>query len=160
MIKIDLTSSDVDKQIEVLKHFPELAEKHYRPALKKDVAALAAIIEPNIPVRTGEAADTFGSKVTGRAFSLKGQVGWYDRGDPWYINVVEHGAKKHEIEVSPKNKKVLAWGEGSFSKGHKIDHPGFSKRGFLAAGYSAIQGTIENDLAMANERIIADLAAI
>ena len=160
MIKVDLTSSDVDKQIEVLKHFPDLAEKHYRPVLKKDVAALEAIIAPNIPVLTGRAADTFGSKVTGRAFSLKGRVGWLKADDPWYINVVEHGAKKHDIELKPVNASVLAWGGSNFSAGHKLSHPGLSARGFMAAGYSAMQGTIETDLAMANERIIADLAAI
>jgi hypothetical protein len=159
-IQIDLTSSDVDRQIEVLKYFPDLAEKHYRPVLNRDTAALRAFIQPEIPVRSGRAASTFGSKVTGRAFSLKGQVGWYDSGDPWYINVVEHGAVAHEITVRPKQASVLAWGEGGFSKGHTISHPGLSARGFMAAGYSAMQPVIENDLAMANERIIADLAAI
>ncbi|RPH74772.1 hypothetical protein EHM76_02945 [bacterium] len=158
-IKIDLTASDVDKQMEVLKHFPDLAEKHYRPVVKRDVDALRARIQPEIPIRSGKAASTFGSKVTGRAFSLKGQVGWYDSGDPWYINVVEHGAVAHDINVKPKQASVLAW-NGNFSMGHRISHPGFSARGFMAAGYSAMQPVIENDLAMANERIIADLAAI
>lgn len=158
-IKIDLTASKVDQQMEVLKHFPDLAEKHYRVVIKKDIALLKSKILSNIPVQTSRAQKTFGSKVTGKGFRIKGQVGWYDRSDPWYINVVEHGAKKHSIVLKPKEKSVLAW-RGGFSKGHKIDHPGFSKRGFMAAGYSAVQPIINNDLAQANERIIADLAAI
>ncbi len=158
-IKIDLTASDVDKQMEVLKHFPELAEKHYRPVVTRDVAALRASIQPQIPVRFGRAAKTFGSKVSGRGFSITGKVGWYDSDDPWYINVVESGAVSHDIDVKPRNAHVLAW-NGNFSMGHTISHPGFSARGFMAAGYSAMQPVIENDLAMANERIIADLAAI
>lgn len=159
MIKVDMTSVDVDKQMEVLKHFPELAEKHYRPAIKRDVALLAGMIEGNIPIKSGASLSSFGSKVTGRAFSLKGKVGWYDPNDPWYINVVEHGAKAHDITVKPQKASVLAWA-GGFSMGHTIAHPGLSARGFMAAGYSALQPIIENDLAMANERIIADLAAI
>lgn len=158
-IKIDLTASDVDKQMEVLKHFPELAEKHYRPVITRDVSVLRGLIQPQIPTRSGRAASTFGSKVTGRGFSLKGQVGWYDSGDPWYINVVEYGAAAHIYDIKPQKASVLAWG-GGFSKGHEIHHPGFSARGFMAAGYSAMQPVVENDLAMANERIIADLAAI
>ena len=159
MIKVDITAPGVDRMLEVLKHFPELAEKHYRPVLTRDVAGLKAQIEPQIPKRSGRAVKTFGSKITGKGFNIKGRVGWYDKGDPYYINIVEVGAQKHEIVVKPIRKTVLAW-KGGFSKGHTIPHPGFSGRGFMAAGYSAIQPVIENDLAQANERILADLAAI
>lgn len=159
MIKVDITAPDVDRMMEVLKHFPELAEKHYRPALTLDVAGLKAQIEPQIPVRSGRAAKTFGSKVTGKGFNIKGRVGWYDKSDPWYIRLVESGVKGHAIEVAPVKKQVLAW-PGGFSKGHTIKHPGLSARGFMAAGFSAMQPVIENDLAQANERILADLAAI
>ena len=160
MIRVSLTSSDVDKQMEVLKHFPDLAEKHYRPALKASVADLYARIAPQIPIRTGRASKTFNSQVTGRAFSLKGKVGWFKSGDPWSINVVEHGAKQHEITVEPQKATTLKWGDSNFSKGHVINHPGLSARGFMAAGYSAMQADIEQDLFLANERIIAELAAI
>ena len=160
MITVSLTSGDVDKQLDVLKHFPEIADRHYRPALNADVADLYARIAPQIPVRTGRASKTFNSQVTGRAFSLKGKVGWFGSDDPWYINVVEHGAKQHAIEVEPQKASALKWGDSNFSKGHVINHPGLSARGFMAAGYSAMQADIEQDLFLANERIVADLAAI
>lgn len=160
MIKIDLTSSDVDKQMDVLKHFPDIADRQYRPVLKRDVATLYGIIGPTIPVRSGEAKKAFSSQVTGRAFSLRGRVGWFRSGDPWYINVVEHGAKQHEIQVAPEKAQALHWGSTNYSKGHTITHPGLSARGFMAAGYSTIQGAVEQDLALANERVIAELAAI
>jgi hypothetical protein len=159
VIKVDLTASKIDEQMEVFRHFPQFAEKHYRPALKRDVSLLEGTIRPQIPALSGTARSTFGSKVSGRGFRMRGQVGWYDADDPWYINVVEHGAAKHDITLAPKSKSVLAW-PGGFSKGHTVSHPGFSGRGFMAAGYSAIQPIIEADLAQANERIIADLAAI
>jgi hypothetical protein len=177
MIKIDLTSPDVDRQMEVLRHFPDLAEKHYRPVVKRDVSLLEALIEGQIPTRTGTALSTFGSKVTGRGFRIRGQVGWYDSNDPRYITIVESGAEPHRIEPRPENRPtrariksgrsasgVLAFpstaqgGDFAFIRG--ADHPGFSGRGFMAAGASAMQAMIENDLALANERIIADLAAI
>jgi hypothetical protein len=148
-IKIDLTSSKVDQQMEVLQHFPDLAEKHYRPVIRRDVSALQSLITPNIPVLSGRALSSFGSKVSGKGFRLKGQVGWYDKNDPWYPNVLEYGAKAHEMNI-------FAPGLGKFIK----IHPGLSARGFMAAGYSALQPIIENDLAQANERIVSDLAAI
>jgi hypothetical protein len=83
-------------------------------------------------------------------------VGWYDSNDPWYINVVEHGAKPHVIRSRTEG-GFLFFG-GTYAR--EVRHPGFSARGFMAAGASALQAAIENDLAMANERIIADLAAI
>jgi hypothetical protein len=146
--------------MDVLRHFPEIADRHYRPVLKLTVADLYATIAPNIPVKTGRASQTFNSQVTGKAFSLRGKVGWFKSGDPWYINVIEHGAKEHEIQVEPRERTALKWGDGAFSKGHAIRHPGLSARGFMAAGYSRIQGDVERDLAMANERIVAELAAI
>lgn len=173
-IKIDMTSSDVDKQMEVLKHFPELAEKHYRPVIKRDVSLLKGNIEPNIPQFTGRSAATFASKVTGRGFGLKGRVGWLKQGDPYYINIVEHGAEEHVIEAGKVSMKQFKAGQGGtsflaipgtydggdFSFRKKVRHPGMEARGFMAAGFSAIGPTVENDLSEANEKIIADLAAI
>lgn len=159
--KVDLTAPGIDRLINVFKLFPELAEKHYRPAVTRDVNLLRSMIQPNIPSRTGRSASTFGAKVTGKSFNMKGQVGWYDKSDPWYINIVEHGAVAHEITVRPREDSgVLGWGEGNFSKGHTISHPGFDMRGFMAAGYEALEPIIENDLAVANERILAEFAAI
>lgn len=159
MIKIDLTASEIDRKIEIFKEFPQLAEKHYRPAVTRSVSALDAAVRPNIPVLSGKARDAFGSKVTGKGFGIKGQVGWYDKNDPWYINVVEYGAKEHTIKLKPVNASVLAW-PGGFSKGHTVDHPGFSARGFMTQGYALVQPLVEAELGEANERIIADLAAI
>lgn len=173
-IKIDMTSDDVDKQIEILKHFPDLAEKHYRPAIKRDVSLLESNIEPNIPLFTGRSAETFASRVSGRGFRLKGRVGWIKQGDPYYINIVEHGAEPHEIVAGNVSMKKFKAGQGGskflaipgtydggdFSFRKKVRHPGMEARGFMAAGYAAIQPIVERDLSEANEKIIADLAAI
>lgn len=155
-IKVSIQSTDVKAQMEVLEHFPEIADKHYRPALKKDLALLESSVRGNIPTRSGVALSTFGSKLSGRGFRLRGRVGWLDASDPWYINVVEHGAQPHNIQVQPQNRQALTWG-GNFSKGHGIQHPGFSARGFMAAGFASVQTTVETDLAMANEKILAEL---
>ena len=183
MIKIGMTSKGVNEQIAVLEHFPDLAEKHYRPVVSRDVKTLQSRIRPDIPRMSGRAASTFGSKVTGKGFRIKGQVGWYDKSDPWYPNVLEYGARPHSLSKgsSVRSKsafsafKSLITGDfsaqqkGALGSTHVLikgawktikRHPGMSARGFMMAGYSSIQPIIEADLAQANERIIADLAAI
>jgi hypothetical protein len=147
MIKIDMTSPDLDKQIELLKLYPEIMGKHFKPALLSSVKGLEAHIRPTIPVKTGKAMKTFGSKVTGKGIRLTGRAGWYDRSDPWYPNVLEYGSKPHEINS-------YAPGLGKYVR----KHPGISAVGFMAAGFSAMKPVIESILAQANEGVVKDLA--
>lgn len=147
MIKIDMTAPQLDRQIELLKLYPEIVQKHFTPSLKSGVTELANEIRPNIPVASGRARKTFGSKVTGKGINLTGRVGWYDQDDPWYPNVIEHGAKPHAINS-------YAPGLGKYIR----THPGFSAMGFMAAGYSAMKPVIEALLAQANEGVVKELA--
>jgi hypothetical protein len=147
MIRMDMTSATLDRQIELLKLYPEVLERHFRPAVLSSVKALEARIRPTIPTKSGKALKAFGSKVTGKGINLTGRVGWYDKSDPWYPNVLEYGAKPHEINS-------FVPGLGKYIK----KHPGFSKRGFMQAGYSAMRPVILNALAQANEGVVKDLA--
>jgi len=146
-IKTQMTSRDLDRQIELLKYYPEVLKKHFRPVLKRNVQALEARIRPTIPRATGLAESTFDSKVLGTGVNMTGLVGWRDAEDPWYPNVVEHGAKPHEMNTFvPGLSKYIG------------THPGFSKRGFMAAGFSAMKPVIEADMARANEAVVQELA--
>jgi hypothetical protein len=155
MYKIDMTSPQLDRQIELLKFYPEILEKRFRPALFQSVRGLASRILPTIPEKTGRARETFGSKVTGKGINMTGRVGWYDKTDPWYPNVLEHGAKAHDIKPKDPN-GYLRLLNGTYVK--EVHHPGFSARGFMAAGYSAYRPVIESLLAAANEGVVKDLA--
>lgn len=146
-IKIDMTSADLDRQLLLLREFPEIMEKHFRNVLKADVKLLKDRILPTIPTRSGKARKTLKRRVTGKGINLMGQVGWFGKGSAWYINVVEHGAKPHKIGFVP--------GLGvSFIK---RPHPGFSARGFMAAGFSAMRPIIEADMAQASENALREL---
>ena len=147
MIRVDMTSTDLDKQIELLKFYPEIVQKHFQPLLKQDVKALAARIKPTIPVLSGKAQKSFGSKVTGKGINLTGRVGWYDRNDPWYPNVLEYGAKPFEQKTFvPRLSKYIG------------KHPGVPAFGFMKQGYESMKPQIEADMARANEGVVQDLA--
>lgn len=154
MIRVDMTSPDLDKQIELLKFYPEVLAKHFTPALKRSVKALESRIRPTIPVLSGRAQETFRSKVTGKGINLTGAVGWFGKSAPWYIKFVEQGTKAHKI--TPKRPGGVLSFDGRYAK--VVQHPGISARGFMAAGFSATQGTINADLAQANEGVLKDLA--
>ena len=184
MIKIGMTTSGVDELISVLNHFPDLAEKHYRPTLRRSIDGLRALIATHIPRgATGKAASTFGAKMSGKGFRIKGQVGWYDKADPYYPNVLEYGARPHSLSkgASIRSKSAFAAFKSLLSGDFSVKqqgaaggthvlvkgswktiniHPGVEAMGFMASGYSTYKPIIENDLFMANERILADLAAI
>lgn len=146
-IKVDMTSTDLDRQIELLKYFPEVFKKHFRPAIKRNVQALEARIRPTIPRDTGFAESTFDSRVSGSGVNVTGRVGWRDAADPWYPNVLEYGAAAHKMNsYVPGIDKYIG------------THPGLSARGFMAAGFSAMQPVIDADMAAANEAVVKELA--
>ena len=164
--KIDMTSTDVDRQVYLLRHFPDIAQRHYRPALEASVKLLSNLIQPDIPVGfTGKARATFRSKVTGRQIhTMRGRVGWWGKNAAWYINVVEHGATAHTIKA--KRGKTLRFPDVSgrsrdaFAFPRQVHHPGFSARGFMAAGESAARPVIDALMAQASDRVVKELAAI
>lgn len=152
-IRVDMSSNDLDRQIQLLKFYPEIVEKHFKSALKSAVKMTEAQIRPNIPVLTGTARDSFKSRVTGKGIDLQGQVGWWGKSKAWYINIVEYGAKPHKIVA--KDGGFLGFGSTVV---RSVNHPGFSKRGFMAAGFSAVQPIINADMAKASEGVVNEMA--
>lgn len=171
-----IQSPDLEKQIALLKYYPEIAEKHFRPAVEVSVAFLAGNIRPSIPTLSGRAQAAFGSKVTGKGLNITGHVGFGSgKRAPWYINVVEYGARPHALQTGSDNrskrgaKKVArkaASGDLSgvpfFVAGSgwrtMTMHPGFPARGFMKAGLEQSKGEIDSILAQANDDIVKELA--
>jgi len=153
MYKIDMTSNDLDKQIALLKFFPEVVEKHFRKLLVTDVSKLWSVIRGQIPKRTGKAMSKFRKSVTVKGINLSGKVGWWGSNQPWYINVVEYGARAHEIKAKPG--KWLRLQGGRYVK--SVRHPGMSKRGFMAAGFAALKPMIDADMLAAGNAVLKEL---
>jgi hypothetical protein len=144
--KIDMSSPDVDKQLALLKYYPEIVKKHFRPRMFQAVRGLESRIAGSIPSKTGRARNTFGSKVSGSGINMTGRVGWYDKDDPIYPNMLEYGVGSHKI------------GQYVPGLGVYIDvHPGFSAIGFMAAGFSAMEGQISASMAQASEAVVNEM---
>lgn len=161
--KIDLSSVGVDEQIALLAEFPEIADRHYRPALKKVVAQLEGTILATMPHgTTGVAEGGLKSTVTGKGLRIKGTVGWpvtsksNNSADWWYVRVLEAGAKPHEINPRTKN-GVLHLPGGQFYT--HVKHPGVRARRFVEGAANRMGPLATPEFAAANEAIVKELAA-
>ncbi len=167
-IKVDMTSPDVDAQIELLKFYPEIAEKYYRPALAKDTQILHDMFLADVPLRTGKAQKALASKITGKGISLAGEVGWYgSRGQKaWYIRLIDSGTKAHEITgygSEGRGRKGMLKFPGTSQGGNVVftksaQHKGISARGFTQSIWNRAQSMVTQDLAQANEAIVREMA--
>lgn len=177
-IRVDMTSPDVDKQLQLLAYYPEILEKHFRPALKETTGDLRDEIRPNIPRDRGKALAAFKARVTGKGLKLQGQVGWWGKTAAWYINIVEHGARAHPINEGTKSRSKSArrkfeegyakygdlGGKGGthiFVQGKwvtKTTVKGFAGRGFMKAGYAALQGISDQRMTAASLAVLRELS--
>lgn len=145
-----------------LTQFPKILDRNIEPGLKKTLAVAKDMVLRRVPVRTGRAHKYLETAVFGFGSHITGVVGWPGEKDaPWYINIVEYGARKHSLAPTGRRKNSGSVAqraraeqklEERMAKGKSLVgtpvfingewrtvrvHPGFSKRGFMAAGFSA-----------------------
>lgn len=156
-----VASPDLQKQLDLLKLYPEIAEAHFRPAMDQAATILEGAIQPNIPVLSGTALAAFGAKVSGKGLNIAAKVGWgtarSDR-DAWYMNVVEYGAKPHEITGRDGGRMVFNGLDGSIVSVVRVDHPGFPARALMKTGLESSKAGIDGVMAAANEAVVRELA--
>ena len=152
MVRVGVLYNDLDRQIALLKFYPELVEKHFKQALLDSSKLTENEIRPNVPFLSGAAKRRFGSRVTGKGIDMQAQIGWWNS-EAWYMRIVESGAKPHKIEA----KKGGFLGFGS-TVVRSVNHPGFSARGFMAAGFSAVQPRINAEMKQASEALVNEMA--
>lgn len=153
--RTDMTSPELDQQVQLLKHFPEIVSKHFRPLLAKNVAMLHSKIKGDIPEDTGRARAAFKKTVSGKGIFMQGRVGWWGKDAPYYINVLEYGAKPHRIVPRDPNGWLRLNG-GHLVK--SVDHPGVKKHAFMAQGFAALKPRVDADMAAAGEAVVKELA--
>ena len=172
-IKVDVFSPDLERQISLLQQSQRFLDKHFHLRMKNSVEMTYGIASPKVPHgETGKAAGALRRGVYGFGKSLIGTVGFYD-GEVYYINIVEHGAKRHSLVGGSKNRseaarRRLARQEqrGKLKAAHVFIgnrwvtmtiHPGFSKRGFMAASFSAARPRVEGEMKAGADDALAEM---
>lgn len=140
--RVDMSSPDIDKQIELLKFYPEIMDKHFRKALAKDMVILYNRIKPNIPGTRAKRA--FKKSLSGKGVNLQAQVYFPYYGGVAFVTPLEYGSKPHPI---PGNRRF-----------NKKPHPGFSARAFMSNGLSDSRAMIDADMAAASQAVVNEMA--
>ena len=171
---IEGTKTSFEEMIRFLEQYPKILDKHTFPAMQKAVGVAYNKIQPTIPVRTGAARGAFFKEVLGFGKSLTGVVGFRGgKGAPYHINIVEYGARPHSLVKSSRQRSRAAFArferraeKGTLRGAHVningqwvtiAKHPGFSKRGFMAAGFSAAQPILNSEMQKAADNAFAEI---
>jgi hypothetical protein len=174
-----LNSDDLKNQIKKLDGFQEAAERNLRPAMERATSMLLSGIAPNVPTLTGLSRSTLEIRITGSGLNLSGSVGWNRSGgsrQPWWINIVEYGAREHDL--TPKSTVRSKSGMHNFQEMKSLGlgptgrhvlvngkwktigiHPGFAGRFMLSNAYERDQEDVENIFSSAMDQTLQELIA-
>lgn len=163
-IKFSVTSPELQKQIELLSYFPEIAAKHLEPAMDKAAPIVEAAVRPNVPVKRGQLAAALGSIVILAGLNTRAQIGFgkkYGKPSATYAAAVNYGAKPHEIVAGTRSdsKNLMFSSEGRFTKIGSVQHPGFTGYQFMDTGFTAALPAVTEIMDAAVDDIVKELAA-
>ena len=158
------------EMLRYLEQFPKKLDRALSPGMQRTIGAAYAFILPRIPVRpgSGKARAALEKEILGYGKTITGVVGFPGgKGAPHYINIVEYGARPHSLKAKSKSRTTAQRAryekrleKGTLTGQHfmvngqwvtKANHPGFSKRGFMAAGFSAAKPIFEKEMQIAVE---------
>jgi len=146
MYKIEFSAADVDWQIRMLTIFPEIANKHFYPAMHRATSTLMGAIEPNIPSDKGLLKSKFRKAVSGKGLFITGRVGFPNFAGVAYVIPLEYGAKPHPIGYVPGLDVSIRM------------HPGLPARKFIERGFDQTQSQIENEMDQGMRAVVNELA--
>jgi hypothetical protein len=172
-----LNSDDLKNQILKLDGFQEAAERNLRPAMERATSLLLSGIKPNVPTLTGLSRSSLETRITGSGLNLSGSVGWNRSGgsrSPWWINIVEYGAREHDL--TPKSTVRNRAGMQNFQDMKRLGfapagrhvmvngqwktigiHPGFVGRFMLSNAYETDQDQVEGIFSAAMDQTLQEL---
>jgi hypothetical protein len=146
MYKIQFDAADVDWQIQMLRIFPEIANKHFYPAMHRATNALAGAIQPNIPHQSGLLQSKFRKAVSGKGLLITARVGFPNFSGVAYVVPLEYGAKPHPIGYVPSLGVTIRM------------HPGMPARRFIEHGFQQTESQIESEMENAMRGVVDELA--
>jgi hypothetical protein len=173
-----LNTDDLKNQIAKLDGIQEAAERNLRPAMERAVSMLFSAIEPNVPVLTGLSRSSLETRITGSGLNLIGTVGWNrasERRVPWWINIVESGAREHNL--APKSSIRSRVGAAAYAEQKSLGiiptgrhvlvngqwktiriHPGFTGRFMVSNAYERNQEDVSSIFSAAMDQTLLELS--
>ena len=156
-------SEALQRQIELLRYYPEIFDKHFYPALEAAAELVKNGIRSNLPVHTGRLGRALGSKaIHGRALGSYVDIGFgkrYRMPSAPYAAALNWGAVAHEVAGRRTADGYLHFSaRGRFTIVGSIQHLGFSGRHFMERGLEAARPGIDALMGTAADQVLQELA--
>lgn len=154
-------SEALQRQIELLKYFPESFDKHFYPAMEQAAELTKGALRSNIPSR--RILNALGSKVShSKSLGTKADIGFgkrYGMPSARFAAALNEGAVAHEVIARRTADGHLHFSsQGRFTAVRSIQHPGFSGRHYLEAGLEQATPGINTLMDQASEKVVQELA--
>ena len=155
----------LQREIELLKHYPEIFDKYFYPALENAAELVKAGIRPHIGSRRVQAA--LGSKVIHSGTSALGthaDIGFgkrYGRPSARFAAALNEGAVAHPVAGRRTEDGLLHFSSGGgtrFTAIGSIQNPGFSGRHFMEAGLEEARPGVDALIEQAAGQVVQELA--
>jgi hypothetical protein len=158
-------SEALQAQIELLKFYPEIFDKHFYPALKEVAELVKEKIRPRLPHHTGRLENALGSKVIHSGTSALGtraDIGFgkrYGRPSAPYAAPLSEGSKAHDVAGRRREDGLLHFSSRDrFTAIGSISHPGLAPLGFMEGGLADARPGIDRLIDTAAEAVVQELA--
>jgi len=165
-IKYEIIGSEaLQRQIELLKFYPEIFDKHFYPALQQAAELVKEKIRPHLPVHTGKLGRALGSRVIHggtSALGTRAEIGFgkrYGMPSARYAAALNAGAVAHEVAGRRTEDGNLHFSsKGRFTSIGSISHPGFAPLAYMEAGLEDAKPGIDALMETAAGQVVQELA--
>ena len=163
-IKYEVIGSEaLQRQIELLKFYPEIFDKHFYPAMERAVEVVKSALRSNIPSK--RVLNALGSKVIHSgtaALGTRADIGFgkrYGMPSARFAAPLNQGAVAHMVSARRTEDGYLHFSsQGRFTAVGSIQHPGFSGYHFMEAGLEEATPGINSLIDQASEQVVQELA--
>lgn len=154
-------SDELQRQIDLLKYYPEIFDKHFYPAMQDAAQLVEGGIGSNIS-EYRRLQPALGSKVRhSGSLGTSAHIGFgsrYGKPSARMAAPLNQGVQPHEVNA--RNAPNLHF--SSRAQGHAIlksmQHPGFTGRHFMEAGLEEVTGEINGRMNAAANQVVEELA--
>lgn len=158
-------SEALQREIELLKLYPEIFDKHFYPAMERSAELVKSGISPLLPEHTGRLSRAIGSKVIHSgtaALGTRAEIGFgkkYGKPSAPYAAALNAGWPAHEIAGKRTADGNLHFSsQGRFTTIGSVQVPARAGLHFAEAGLEAARPAIDAEIDQAAGAVVQELA--
>jgi hypothetical protein len=161
---------ELQRQIELLKFYPEIFDKHFYPAMERSAELVKEGIRPLLPEHTGKLIRALGSRVIHSgtaALGTRAEIGFgkrYGKPSAPYAAALNQGSVAHEVAggtriKSPADGNLHFSSKGRFTSIGSVHIPQIAGLHFAEGGLEQARPAIDAEIDQAAGAVVQELAS-